>query len=354
MPTKQRAADGVRDLRVGDLVEVRSAEEILATLDRNAELDSLPFMPEMLKFCGQRLTVYKVAHKLCDTIGSSGFRRMDDAVHLTGARCDGAAHDGCQAQCMIYWKTAWLKRVPREEARSPHPTAAAAPAATPATAPDGTRLLPLLTAATRGPADDDGAPTYRCQATEVLRAAPPLPIKQLDQYVADVRSGNASMPWMLRAFLVTVFNRVQDLSRRKLPRWLRFRQGRSWKFLKGTATKTPTAVTDLRPGELVRIKSKAEIAKTLNSKLQNRGLGFDMEMARFCGRTARVSHRVDKILDERTGRMLHMRNPCIVLEGVVCEGAYSVSCPRAIHAYWREIWLERIADGPTPTRPGHQ
>lgn len=345
MPTTPRGASEVSKLRVGDLVEVRTAEEILATLDGNAELDSLPFMPEMLKFCGQRLTVYKVAHKLCDTIGTSGFRRMDDAVHLTGARCDGQAHDGCQAQCMIYWKTAWLKRVSPEEPMSPQPAAAVT-----LTAPDGPRLLPLLTAATRGADDAGGAPTYRCQATELLRAAPPLPIRQLDQYVADVRSGNVSVPWMLRAFLVTVFNRVQDLSRRKLPRWLRFRQGRSWQFLRGTATKTPTEITDLRPGELVRIKSKAEIMKTLNAKLENRGLGFDMEMARFCGRTARVSHRVEKILDERTGRMLRMRHPCIVLDGIVCEGAYSVSCPRAIHAYWREIWLERIAD-PAPTRP---
>jgi hypothetical protein len=40
--------------------------------------------------------------------------------------------------------------------------------------------------------------------------------------------------------------------------------------------------------------------------------------------------------------MLTMKNPCIVLEGVVCEGAYNMSCMRAIPCYWREIWLERI------------
>ena len=28
--------------------------------------------------------------------------------------------------------------------------------------------------------------------------------------------------------------------------------------------------------------------------------------------------------------------------GVVCEGAYSHSCPRAITPYFREIWLERV------------
>jgi hypothetical protein len=41
-----------------------------------------------------------------------------------------------------------------------------------------------------------------------------------------------------------------------------------------------------------------------------------------------------------------MRQPCVVLEGILCEGAYTVNCPRAITPYWREIWLDRVdADG---------
>src|SRR5262245_56195067 len=106
-------------LRVGDLVEVRSAEEILATLDERGELDNLPFMPEMLRFCGKRLTVNKVAHKLCDTISQTGMHKMENAVHLTGARCDGASHGGCQAACLIYWKDAWLKKVEPGSPNSP-------------------------------------------------------------------------------------------------------------------------------------------------------------------------------------------------------------------------------------------
>src|SRR4051794_24040499 len=98
-------------LRVGDLVEVRTAAEILTTLDERGELDNLPFMPEMLPFCGQRLTVHKVAHKLCDTISRTGMRRMDNAVYLSGARCDGAAHGGCQTACQFLWREQWLRRV---------------------------------------------------------------------------------------------------------------------------------------------------------------------------------------------------------------------------------------------------
>ena len=65
-------------------------------------------------------------------------------------------------------------------------------------------------------------------------------------------------------------------------------------------------------------------------------------MARFCGRTARVQGRVTKSLDEKTGRMLTMKSPCIVLEGITCSGFYQANCPRQDTPFWREIWLERI------------
>ena len=111
--TQSVTTASVDGLRVGDLVEVRSAEEIVATLDERGELENLPFMPEMLKFCGQRLTVHKVAHKLCNTINNSGMHKLENAVHLTDSRCDGASHGGCQTACLLYWKEAWLKRVDR-------------------------------------------------------------------------------------------------------------------------------------------------------------------------------------------------------------------------------------------------
>ena len=54
-------------LHAGKWVEVRSSDEILATLDSDGSLDALPFMPELLRYCGKRFRVYKVAHKSCDT-----------------------------------------------------------------------------------------------------------------------------------------------------------------------------------------------------------------------------------------------------------------------------------------------
>jgi hypothetical protein len=328
--------------RVGELVEVRSEEEILATLDDNGELDSLPFMPEMVQYCGRQFTVNKVANKLCDTMSATGLRRMHDAVHLADVRCDGQAHGGCQTACLIYWKEAWLRRPD-------------VPADGLGTRPPGSGVARLTVADLHGRARRAGASNgeelFSCQATELLRAAPELlPFRDLGQYVRDVRSGNVGIAAVLRAVLVGLFNRLQDLSTRVLPRWLWFREGLRWGFVKGTLTKTPTGSTDLQPGELVRIKPKAEIMATLTKDLRNRGLGFEEEMARHCGREARVLRRVDRCIEEGTGRLLRMKNPCIVLEDTFCEGAYHANCPRSIYSFWREIWLERVEEAGGPVR----
>lgn len=316
-------------LHVGDIVEVRSAEEIMATLDERGELDNLPFMPEMLKYCGRQLTVHKVAHKLCDTISSTGLHKMESAVHLTGSRCDGTSHGGCETACLLYWKDAWLKPVGPAEA---------------APLPAGRIDLPLLEVNTHKDSGPDGEPRYSCQATELLRAAPTcLVTRDLRHWVTDVETGNVSLLGSVQAFLVAFFNRLQSYSKRLLPRRLWFRDGLPWGFVKGRVVgRTPTDHLDLQPGELVRIKTKEQIEATLNADRQNRGMGFDEEMARYCGRTARVQRRVTRCLDETTGRMLTMQSPCIVLDDVVCLGVRHGSCPRQHLPFWREIWLERV------------
>ena len=91
-------------LRPGDIVELRPAAEILATLDDDGALDEMPFMPEMLQYMGRRFTVSKRVEKICDTIAATGSRRMQDTVYLEDLRCDGSGHGGCQAGCLIYWK----------------------------------------------------------------------------------------------------------------------------------------------------------------------------------------------------------------------------------------------------------
>ncbi|MGP3917552.1 hypothetical protein [Nonomuraea sp. 10N515B] len=323
--------------KVGDVVEVLSAEEILKTLDDNGELDGLRFMPEMLKFCGHKLTVYKSAHKLCDTIEHSGMRRMRDAVHLTESRCDGSSHGGCQTACLLYWKTAWMRKVDGAEAPPK---------------PNGPVDVSILDRATLRDPDTDGAPRYACQATEILRATGEvLPLKDLRQWFWDVRSGNSGIGETIRGFLVGLFDRLQARSTRLLPKRLWFKQGLPWGFFKGTAVgRTPVARLDLQPGELVRVKPKEEIAATLNEKLFNRGLAFDDGLLRFCGQKVRVRARVERVIDERSGRMIEMKTPSVVLDDYVCPGTHNFNCPRAHLPFWREIWLERIDQEETHAR----
>src|SRR6185295_700666 len=101
--------------RAGDLVEVRGKEEILATLDEQGCVDGMPFMPEMLRFCGQRFHVRAVAHKTCETARHTyKGRRLGASVHLEDIRCDGSAHGGCEAACTLFWKDVWLKPVEKD------------------------------------------------------------------------------------------------------------------------------------------------------------------------------------------------------------------------------------------------
>ena len=182
-----------------------------------------------------------------------------------------------------------------------------------------------------------------CQATELMRAAPEvIRPRELRQYVEDVRSGNAGLLKVMRAVLVGAFNSYQRLSVRLLPGPLRIRGGDRYPFVRGRLASTPLVSLGLQPGELVRIRTKDEIVATLDGNNRNRGLSFDVEMLRYCGRTARVHRRVDQIIDEKTGEMIRMKVPCIILEQVTCAADFHRCCPRAVYAYWREVWLERL------------
>ena len=103
----------------------------------------------------------------------------------------------------------------------------------------------------------------------------------------------------------------------------------------------------LKPGDLVRVKSHAEILSTINAHNWHGGLYFDVEMVPFCGRTYRVRTRVERFIDEKTGRMRQMKTPTVILEGVACKSQFSkcrMFCPRSLHSWWREEWLERVPE----------
>ncbi len=110
---------------------------------------------------------------------------------------------------------------------------------------------------------------------------------------------------------------------------------------------TPLGTLNLQPGELVRVKSHEQILQTVNTANKNRGMYWDAELVPYCGGTYKVLKRVTKLIGERTGKIEEMKNPCIILDSVVCQARYSscrMFCPKGMYPYWREIWLERVPE----------
>jgi hypothetical protein len=339
-------------LRAGDLVEVRSEQEILTTLDEQGAIDGMPFMPEMLEYCGRQFRVAKRADKTCDTITLTGLRRLQNTVHLEGLRCSGAAHEGCQAYCFLFWNEAWLKRADRRNPPSPQPRSdvSSSPARV-----DRARLQEL----TRQPnPSDTSEQLYRCQATDLLKCSKPLSPWDVRQYARDVFSGNIGVSDLIKAFLFRLFQRLLSLGpgyRAKLWLYNRLQSacgGSPYPYLRGALQKTPRQKLDIQPGELVKIKTYEGILATLNAKNQNQGLNFDAEMVPYCGSVRRVLARVEHIIDDRTRKMIHIPSDCLLLEGTVCKSKYGdkrLFCPRTASAYWREIWVERVSTPPAPS-----
>lgn len=344
-------------LRAGDWVEVRSYEEILATLDKNGRLGELPFMPQMFEYCGKRFMVFKRAHKTCDTVNPIAGRRVASAVHLN-LRCDGKAYGGCQAGCLIFWKEAWLRPVAEETGRVHRPTQSASDRRETPAKQAGCIEEDVWTATCAHDAQAVAKKRYICQATQLPYYTTPLPWWDIRQYLEDYSSGNISLRRLLCGFVYICYYHLTLAKRGRSgrpARWFYDQFQAIWGGIpyprrSGTIPAgqlTPMRALNLQPGELVRVKSHKEILSTLDEHATNRGMLFDAEQVPYCENVYRVRSRVEKFVNEKTGRMTKLKTPAVILEGVWCQSRYSycrMFCPRSIYSWWREIWLERIPE----------
>jgi hypothetical protein len=336
-----QAINWTSELKVGDWVMVRSAEEVLATLDSNARLEEIPFMPEMLRCCGKKYRVRARAHKLCDTAFGTGGRQLTDSVFLDDIRCMGEDYGGCEMRCSIVWKGAWLRRsseADQEVAQVPAP-----------------QLDALVRSSTRRATGHPvtGEPIYVCQGTQMPHATVLLPWWKPRQYLEDIRSGNAALGDIVTrlAFLVYAALEGSGLGFGSALRWAYdriqlARGGKRYPIRPGRLPiggPTPTATLGLKVGDYVRVKSPEQILATVDELLVNRGMAFHPELIASCDKTFKVTQRVQRLINEKTGLMQELKNSCVVLEGAACVGRYTrpLNCPRACPPYWREIWLER-------------
>lgn len=298
----------------GDLVEVRPPNEIFQTLDADGASDHLPFMPEMLEFCGRRFRVSRRALTICFSgPGSPRGFRADDVVTLDGIRCSGAAHDGCQKACMIFWREAWLRKVEDTEVQSQVDLRGI------------DRLRARLKVST-------GHKSYYCQASELSKATHSLSRwERLGRYLGGLRAGNFNALQMAQSIGTWLF-------------FLKIRPMFLGLYARGSSESAPLEGLNLRPGECVEVKSMQSIIETLDERGHNRGLYFSPDMRLWCGRRCRVKGRLDKIIADGTGQMRQLRDT-VCLEGSTCGCSYMGfgmgDCSRSELTYWREIWLRR-------------
>jgi hypothetical protein len=300
-------------LKVGDQVEVRSLADIRATLDADGCLDGLPFQTEMAAFCGRRFVVYRVVDKIYDYRRTSKLRRVKRAVALAAVRCSGADHGGCQAQCSLIWKEDWVRRV--EQA------------------------LPVR--ADSVPAVDQGqvvaqvatpgvTPVYRCQLTQLHAASSPLSAWDVRQDLRSLFAGNVTVPAFCVALLTQIFMAAQV-----------WRGGVPYPPLqRGTQARTPGGIGQLAVGQRVRVADLEAITATLDPTGRNRGLWFDRELVRHCGKDYRVTTRIERLIDVLTGEVLQPKTPSFILEDVTASGEFLRNCPQHEYNFWRELWLK--------------
>lgn len=299
-------------LMPGDLVEVRAVAEILATLDARGTLENLPFMPEMLLFCGRQFRVSRRAFKTC--VDDGDMRRLDDTVFLEEVRCDGANHAGCDRGCLMFWKTAWLKR-PGEPSLNGNGNG------------HESRLSKddLCSLAQR-----DGQ--FFCQSSEIINASSALPWWNPKQYLWDLKYNRTSLLLLSRSLMIAVYNKVA--AKFKL---------QAWRAVTGSATNgNGQHPLNLKPGEFVRVKPLSEIKTTLDNEGKHQNLLFAPAMADFCGQVMQVRDRVENIVLEATTRQRKIKDT-VLLEGATCDGVCHRLCPRQSLLFWRECWLERVS-----------
>jgi len=307
---------------VGDVVRIRPLHEIRATLDARGCLDGLPFMDEMASCCGREAVVYRVVDKIYDYGRSRLMRRLDDCVLLTGLRCDGGAHAGCEAACYLIWKSQWLEA---STATVSQPAATAVPAA--------------ATQASAGVPDP--ATIYSCQYTELTNASQAMSQGDWRRLLGPWVVGNVTAGAFAVALATRAFNALQ----------LR-RGGLCYPARPPGSSEKAQPGASLQPGQWVRVRTSAEIARTLDQNSKNRGLWFDRDMLKHSGSLRRVRGRVHKIIDIHSGKMIPMKTACIVLEGVHYSGEFQGFGEQHDYLYWREVWLEPVppvgAATPTP------
>lgn len=103
-------------LKEGDLVRVRSKEEIKSTLDHFGKLKGCSFMEnEMAPYCGTVHRVHKSMERFVDE-RELKVKKCKGLVLLEGVMCHGTTAFGrCDRSCFVFWREEWLERIEKSQ-----------------------------------------------------------------------------------------------------------------------------------------------------------------------------------------------------------------------------------------------
>ena len=109
----------------------------------------------------------------------------------------------------------------------------------------------------------------------------------------------------------------------------------------------------LRPGDLVDVKTPAEILQTLDPAGTLDQLPFMREMVEHCGKRFRVSRRVVKVcasgMKPGSPARVFRTDDVVLLEGLRCSGADHDGCQKLCVIFWREAWLRKVEGTTVPS-----
>lgn len=97
--------------KTGDLVRVRTREEIDSTLDPFKELKGCAFLPEMYQYCGTQQRVLKSMQHFMDERDYK-LKKVHGVILLENIICNGTPAFGpCDRCCFLFWRDEWLEKV---------------------------------------------------------------------------------------------------------------------------------------------------------------------------------------------------------------------------------------------------
>ena len=113
MVVRKRKSSSVHQYKVGDVVRIRSKENILKTLDYINKIEGCLFMEQMWEYCGSKFIVIKFVNNFFDEHKYKMFKTHSPLYILDGLICNGVVDTfdhRCDHSCYFLWHEKWLEK----------------------------------------------------------------------------------------------------------------------------------------------------------------------------------------------------------------------------------------------------